>query len=114
MYSNPKSNSTRTALLLKGITHQLIKLSVKVSIGALINKSVLELLGIIDSFKTSFNPSAKGCNNPKKPTTFGPFLLCIDAITLRSTKVKYATDINKGTINSKNFTTKYKNSTIFI
>lgn len=35
---------------------------------------MFELLGKIVSFKNNFNPSLKGCNNPQKPTIFGPCL----------------------------------------
>ena len=56
------------------------------------------LLGKIGSLIISFKPSAIGCNSPNKPTTLGPFLRCIDAITLRSAKTKKATPSNKGII----------------
>jgi len=46
----------------------------------------------------NFKPSAMGWSNPKIPTTFGPFLLCMEAITLRSAKVKKATPSNKGIV----------------
>lgn len=67
-------------------------------IGAAIKIERLAELGKTVSFNNNFKPSARGCNKPKNPTTFGPLLLCIDAITLRSNSVKYATAINKGTI----------------
>jgi len=46
----------------------------------------------------SFKPSAKGCNQPHKPTTFGPILRCIDAIPFLSAKVKNAIQSITGTI----------------
>jgi hypothetical protein len=67
-----------------------------VIIGESTNKKLLDFMGIISSFMTNFKPSANGCKTPQKPTTFGPFRLCIDAITFRSAKVKKATTINKG------------------
>jgi hypothetical protein len=48
------------------------------------------------SFISNFAPSAKGCKRPKIPTTLGPFRRCIDAITFRSNKVRYATPIRSG------------------
>jgi hypothetical protein len=58
-----------------GITAQLIKLKIKVRIGANKNMLVVELLGSIVSFANNFKPSASGCSKPKKPITLGPFLL---------------------------------------
>jgi hypothetical protein len=46
----------------KGNTAQPIKLKIKVSIGAIKNIIMLELLGKIASSTNNFNPSAKGCN----------------------------------------------------
>ncbi|CAL6448570.1 unnamed protein product [Bathycoccus prasinos] len=60
--------------------------------------TVFALLGKTGSFSKSFNPSAKGWRIPKKPTTFGPLRLCIDAITFRSASVRKATATNTGTI----------------
>jgi len=54
----------------------------------------LEELGIIISFKTSFNPSAKGWSRPQKPTTFGPQRRCTEAINFLSANVKYAIEIS--------------------
>jgi len=67
-----------------------------VRIGENTNKKLLDFIGIISSFITNFKPSAKGCKKPQKPTTLGPFLLCIDAIIFRSANVKKATTISKG------------------
>jgi hypothetical protein len=68
--------------------------------GAITNKKLFELLGIIISFKINFKPSAKDCNNPHTPTTLGPRLRCIEPIIFLSATVKKATAINKGTINN--------------
>ena len=65
--------------------------------GAITKMIILELLGKIVSFANSFKPSANGCNKPKNPITFGPFLLCIIPIIFLSAMVKYATEISKGT-----------------
>jgi hypothetical protein len=73
-----------------------IKLKVKVKTGASKKRIKFALLGRTGSFKSNFNPSANGCKIPKNPTTFGPFRLCIDAITLRSAKVKKATPTKRG------------------
>lgn len=72
----------------KGIIDQPTKLRKKVKIGANIKLNVLEFVGITDSFRRSFNPSAIGCNNPRKPTEFGPKRCCIPPITFRSASVK--------------------------
>jgi len=44
--------------------------------------------GITISFANNFNPSLRGCKSPQNPTTLGPRLRCIDAITFRSASVK--------------------------
>ena len=72
----------------KGITTQVNKLKKKVNIGAKINKTISQLLGNIVSFTNNFKPSDNGCNNPKVPTTFGPFLLWIEDKIFLSAKVK--------------------------
>ena len=95
-YKIPTFRSDNTICSDKGKTAQPIKLKINVNIGAIKNIIILELLGNIVSFTNSFNPSANGCNKPKKPITFGPFLLCIIPIIFLSAIVKYATDINKG------------------
>ena len=61
-----------TCVSLKGITAQAIKAKVIVTIGAKIKMILFELAGIIISLKIYFKASAKDCNNPKGPTTFGP------------------------------------------
>ena len=72
------------------------------------NIPIFELLGKTVSFMSNFNPSANGCNNPKKPTTFGPRLCCILAITFLSSKVRYATPTNNGTIIPNDFNKTFK------
>jgi hypothetical protein len=81
-----------------GITTQLIKAKKNVNIGAHISTLFFVLLGNIISFESSLKPSASACNKPHAPTTFGPRLRCIEAMTLRSETVKKVTDINKGII----------------
>jgi len=92
----------------KGMTAQPTRLNINVIVGAAMKVAKLALLGKTTSFNNNFKPSAKGCNNPKKPTTFGPLRLCMEAMTLRSNSVKYATAINKGTIvsNARNIFSK--------
>jgi hypothetical protein len=72
----------------KEITTQPTKLKNKVKNGPKINKKLFVFEGIISSLITNFKPSAKGCKKPQIPTIFGPFLLCIEAITFLSAKVK--------------------------
>ena len=84
-------------LAVSGRAAQPIKLKLKVSTGDNINRNLLDLLGIGLSLINNFKPSANGCKRPQNPTTSGPFLRCIPAITLRSANVKYAMVTNKGT-----------------
>ena len=73
---------------LKGIIDQPNKLRKKIKIGAKIKLKVFAFVGITDSFKNNFNPSANGCNKPKKPEEFGPKRCCIPPIIFRSARVK--------------------------
>ena len=57
------------------------------------------------SLTNNFNPSANGCSKPKKPMTFGPFLLCMIPIIFLSAIVKYATEISKGITIARIFNT---------
>ncbi len=57
-----------------GITLHATKDNENEIIGAIIKITLSALAGIIVSLVNNLTPSAKGCNNPKKPTTFGPFL----------------------------------------
>jgi hypothetical protein len=66
--------------------------------GAIRKIVALARVGIRSSLNISLAPSAKGCNKPQKPTTFGPFRRWIAAITFRSAIVKYATAIKIQTI----------------
>jgi hypothetical protein len=84
----PISISTNTPVSEKGITHQPSRLKSSVKTGAKTKLKVLALVGITVSLSNSFNPSAKGCNKPQKPTTLGPFRCCIAAITFLSAKVR--------------------------
>lgn len=81
-----------------GKTHHETKANKKVIMGANIKITKFALDGNIVSLTKSFKPSARGCNKPNNPTTFGPFLRCIAAITFRSAKVIYATATNNGII----------------
>ena len=65
---------------------------IKVNIGANMNIIKLEVEGTTVSLLISLNASANACKLPKRPTTLGPLLRCMDAKTLRSITVKKATD----------------------
>jgi hypothetical protein len=52
--------------------HEII-LKIKTIIGATKKIVALARVGINNSLNISFAPSAKGCNKPQNPTTFGPF-----------------------------------------
>lgn len=100
-YNNEKGKSIKTLFSPNGITTHNKILQKKVNTGA--NKKInrLELLGNTISLIKAFNPSAIGCKKPKKPTTLGPLLRCIEAIALRSTRVVRAIVNNKKTKNNK-------------
>jgi len=51
------------------------KAMTKVQAGAAKNKIQFAFNGMITSFNNNFKPSANACNNPQKPTTFGPLRL---------------------------------------
>ena len=80
----PTFISDKTIFLSNGITAHPIKLKTKVIIGANKKTYLSEPYGIIISLVNSFIPSAIGWNKPNGPTTFGPFLNCIAAITFLS------------------------------
>ena len=56
--------------------------------------NLLARIGVIDCFDNSLNASRRGCNNPMKETLLGPNRLWNKPITLRSNKVKNATESN--------------------
>ena len=81
----------------KGIYRlQAIMDKINVSIGAIIKTTLLEPDGSIVSLESNFKASAHGCNKPNRPTTFGPFLSCINPIILLSASVRYATKSKRG------------------
>lgn len=49
----------------------------RANIGVVMNRRGEEVVGRIGSLRNSFTPSAKGCNNPKGPTMFGPLRDCM-------------------------------------
>lgn len=100
-YNKSRLNVKVTLNILNGITTQLIKLRNNVKNGAKKNKILWDFKGITISLDSNFNPSANGCKKPHNPTTLGPFRRWIDAIILRSAKVKKAIESNKG-IKTKN------------
>jgi hypothetical protein len=77
-----------------GITLQLTKLKTNMKSGDKTKIREFDLAGTTSSLTTNFRPSAIGCSKPQKPTTLGPRLLCIEAITFLSANVKYATATN--------------------
>jgi hypothetical protein len=90
--------ATKAPYMVHGITAQTIKLNINVITRAIIKINKLSLLGKMGSFIINLKPYAKGYNNPNNPTTLGPFLRCMEAITLRSTKIKKATPSKRGFI----------------
>ena len=93
--------SAKTCVSLNGITDQAIRAKVIVTIGAKIKITLLELEGIIISLKIYFKASAKDCNKPKGPTTFGPCLFWTNAQTYLSNHTISATDTRTGTSKNK-------------
>jgi hypothetical protein len=92
-------------LYANGTIDQLERLSEKEAKDEAIKINLLEDAGMTNSFNINLAASAMGCNNPIKPTKFGPTLFCIAAKTLRSTRVKKATPISTGTKTISNSTT---------
>ena len=84
--------------LSNGITAHPTKLSIKVIMGASKNTILSDPDGIIISFVNNLIPSANGWSSPNGPTTLGPLLSCIEAITFLSKYVSNATNINRGNI----------------
>ena len=70
--------------------------------------------GIIISFVNNLIPSANGWSSPNGPTTLGPLLSCIEAITFLSKYVSNATNINRGNIIKSIFRIKLNNIAAFI
>jgi hypothetical protein len=87
IYIKPTFMSANTPPDVYGITPQLINANMNPIIGPPTNIILFECVGIIVSFTNNFTPSANGCNNPYQPTTFGPFLKCIDPNTFLSNNV---------------------------
>jgi len=92
----PRLISAKTSKV--GITIHPKRAKINVIIGAKRKSHRFAGEGRTDSFKRSLAASAMGCNKPKKPTTLGPTRRCIAARTLRSTRVKKATEIKMGSI----------------
>ena len=67
-----------------GITAQTISATVKVTIGAIRNRPLFALVGMMVSLRKTFSPSAKLCSRPHGPTTLGPRRSAIAAQILRS------------------------------
>ena len=76
--------SVSTTPTSNGTTAQTISATVKVMIGAIRNRPLLALDGMIVSLRNTFSPSAKLCSRPHGPTTFGPRRSAIAAQILRS------------------------------
>jgi len=68
----------------KGITDHPIRLNTKDKAGDNKKIPVFALVGNVVSLVNNFRPSARGCNKPIKPITFGPLLLCMAPIIFRS------------------------------
>lgn len=97
MYSIPMFMSAKTIPYPYGTTAKIIKANVNAKIGPIKKTVIFACDGRIVSLLNSFNPSLNGCSNPQIPTSFGPFLNCIDPSIFLSTNVTYATAINSGT-----------------
>ena len=101
IYKMPTLISARTLSTPKGITAQAIKAKVIVIIGARIKIILFELAGIIISLKIYLRASARDCNNPNGPTTFGPCLFWTHAQTLLSSQTIIATETKTGISKNK-------------
>ena len=74
----------------QGITAQTITGSTKEIIGASRNTVLSAPEGMTISLTMYFRKSAKDCNSPHGPTTFGPRRICTAAQTLRSPYIRNA------------------------
>lgn len=95
MYKRPIFKLQTNDFVLKGITAQPTKLKKSVKNGANINKKWFALFGTTISLTINFKASANGWRTPQNPVMLGPRLRWIAPITLRSARVKKATDIIK-------------------
>ncbi len=85
----------------QGITAQTITGSTKEIIGAR-KKTVLSAPeGTMISLTMYFRKSAKLCNSPQGPTTFGPRRICTAAQTLRSAYIRNASATRISTVTSR-------------
>ena len=77
------------------MTAQAAKAGMSAIMGARRNRILFDFAGMITSFISSLNTSAKGCpspgNSPSRRTRFGPRRSCIQPMTLRSHNVRSAT-----------------------
>lgn len=88
MYNKPTDKSETTEPSVIGTTHQDKSDNKNVMLGDKMKIVKFALNGNTVSLANNFNPSAKGCKSPKTPTTLGPFLHCIAAITFLSSNVR--------------------------
>ncbi len=87
-----------------GITAHAASAGMMVMTGAITNNALLAWAGTMISFSSNFNASAIGCSKPAGPTRFGPSRTCIQPISLRSHRVRYATHPMIGNTSATIFT----------
>ena len=80
----PTLMSVSTTPTSNGTTAHTINAVVKVMIGAIRNRPLFELDGMMVSLRNTFSPSAKLCSSPNGPTTLGPRRSANAAQILRS------------------------------
>lgn len=99
--NRPKFKSVIGAGMGKGA--QIIRARKSASVGVRINSVGEEGDGRIGSLVNNFTPSAIGCRRPYGPTMFGPFRSCMYPKIFRSSRVRKATAIKIGMMNSRGF-----------
>ena len=66
-----------TSVSVNGMTAHATSAGASVSMGAMMNKNLLALVGTMISLSSSFKTSAIGCNQPRGPTRLGPTRICM-------------------------------------
>ncbi|MNT39033.1 hypothetical protein D3C72_1752500 [compost metagenome] len=77
MNNSDASILASTMVSVNGITAQAASAGMMDSTGATRNSPLLDLVGRMISFISSFTPSARGCSSPFGPTRLGPIRICM-------------------------------------
>src|SRR5205814_3296030 len=92
MYNRPALMLDSTRDSENGITAHAASAGASDNIGAIKNSQRFASVGTTISLNSILSTSANGCSSPNGPTRLGPMRTCIQPITLRSARVRYATE----------------------